>query len=140
MSELPKVLIVDDDHDTLDLLEMFLYKDFEIISAMNGFEALSKVESEHPRIVFTDIKMPVMDGIRFLNSLRKHSSTRTLPVVAVTSFMQEHTVKSLLNLGFNGVMVKPPEKKQTLEMVAKLVPPLPAKNQQGPDRENVQIQ
>jgi CheY-like chemotaxis protein len=140
MSELPRVLIVDDDHDTLDLLEMFLYKDFEVISAMNGFEALSKVELEHPRIVFTDIKMPVMDGISFLNSLRKHSSTRTLPVVAVTSFMQEHTIKSLLSMGFNGVMAKPPEKKQTLEMVTRLFSPLPAENQQGPDRETVQIQ
>jgi CheY-like chemotaxis protein len=123
MSTLPRILIVDDDHDSLDLLELFLYKNYEITTAMTGFEALSKVESEIPHLVITDIKMPVMDGIRFFNSLRKHSSTRNLPVIAMTSFTQEHTMKSLVNLGFNGVMQKPPEQKKTLELVGKMIQP-----------------
>ncbi|MBN1131101.1 MAG: response regulator [Chitinispirillaceae bacterium] len=125
MSEQTKVLIVDDDHDTLDLLELFLYKYYDVISAMNGFEALSKVESEHPHIILTDIKMPIMDGIRFLNNLRKHSSTRNIPVVAITSFTQEHTVKSLANLGFSGIITKPPEGEKVLELVTSLMTPPP---------------
>jgi CheY-like chemotaxis protein len=117
MSALPKLLIIDDDHDTLDLLELFLYKQWDIITAMNGFEALSRVEAEHPLLIMTDIKMPVMDGIRFFNSLRKHSSTRSVPVIAMTSFTQEHTIKSLTNIGFNGVLSKPPDGKTVVELV-----------------------
>jgi CheY-like chemotaxis protein len=125
MSPLPKVLIVDDDHDTLDLLELFLYKQYEIIPAMNGFEALSKIESDHPQLIMTDIKMPVMDGIRFFNSLRKHSSTRSLPVIALTSFTMEYNQKSLTNIGFNGVLTKPPDGQKVIEMVRELLQPAP---------------
>jgi CheY-like chemotaxis protein len=122
MIQLPKILIVDDDHDTLDLLEMFLYRQYDIITAMNGFEALSRIEVEQPNLVMTDIKMPVMDGIRFFNSLRRQSSLATVPVIAITSFSQEHTVKSLTSMGFAGVMVKPPERTAVLSMVTKMVP------------------
>jgi CheY-like chemotaxis protein len=127
MSALPKILIVDDDHDTLDLLELFLYRHYDIITAMNGFEALSRVESERPLLIMTDIKMPVMDGIRFLNSLRKHSSTRSVPVIAITSFTQEHTVKSLTNIGFDGILAKPPDGKLVLELVTGLIEALSKK-------------
>ena len=123
MNAVPKILIVDDDHDTLDLLELFLYKQYEIVTAMNGFEALSKVESDHPALIMTDIKMPVMDGIRFFNSLRKHSTTRSVPVIAITSFTLEHNLKSLLNLGFNGVLPKPPEGNQVIALVENLLLP-----------------
>lgn len=125
MSPLPKVLIVDDDHDTLDLLELFLYKQYEIITAMNGFEALSKIESDRPQLIMTDIKMPVMDGIRFFNSLRKHSSTRSLPVIALTSYTMEYNQKSLTNIGFNGVLTKPPDCQKVIEMVRELLQPVP---------------
>lgn len=127
MSALPKILIVDDDHDTLDLLELFLYRHYDIITAMNGFEALSRVESERPQLIMTDIKMPVMDGIRFLNSLRKHSSTRSVPVIAITSFTQEHTIKSLTNIGFDGILAKPPDGKLVLELVTSLIEALSKK-------------
>jgi CheY-like chemotaxis protein len=121
MSVLPKILVVDDDHDSLDLLELFLYKYYDISTAMNGFEALSRMESERPQLIITDIKMPVMDGIRFLNSLRKHSSTRSVPVIAITSFNQEHTIKSLTNIGFNGILAKPLDGKSALELVNGLI-------------------
>lgn len=123
MNTLQKLLVVDDDHDTLDLLELFLYKQYDVITAMNGFEALSKVESDHPHLIMTDIKMPVMDGIRFLNSLRKHSSTRSVPVIAITSFTQEHNLKSLANLGFNGVLTKPPDGAHVIALVERLLKP-----------------
>ena len=51
------------------------------------------------------------------NSLRKHSSTRSVPVIAMTLFTQEHTVKSLTNIGFNGILSKPPDGKTVVELV-----------------------
>jgi CheY-like chemotaxis protein len=120
MSALPRILIVDDDHDTLDLLEMFLYKKYEVATALNGFDALAEIEKERPGLILTDIRMPVMDGIRFFNNLRKQESTRGIPVVAVTSFVKEQPVKSLLTMGFTGVLAKPPECKAVLEIAAKI--------------------
>jgi CheY-like chemotaxis protein len=123
MSTLPKILIVDDDHDTLDLLEMYLYKNYEVVTALNGFEALAKIEEELPSLIMTDIKMPVMDGLGFFNSLRKQPSTKHIPVIAITSFVKEHSVKSLINMGFNAVVAKPPDCKAVTEAAAKILKP-----------------
>jgi len=109
MTARKKILIVDDDHDMLDLMEIFLYTTYDIVTAMNGFEALSKVEEEKPSLILTDIKMPVMDGIRFFNNLKKKEATRNIPVFAVTSFIQESSAKSLSSMGFDEVLSKPPD-------------------------------
>jgi CheY-like chemotaxis protein len=122
MSSRPKVLLVDDDHDTLDLLEIILYKDYEVITAVNGFEGLKKIEVDAPDLIITDIMMPVMNGIRFFNSLRKNPAARNLPVVAVTGFSREYPAKSLANMGFAGIIPKPPEKAAVLELLAQLLP------------------
>jgi CheY-like chemotaxis protein len=118
MNERKKILIVDDDHDTLDLLEIFLYNRYDIVTAMNGFEALAKIEDEPPALVLTDIKMPVMDGIRFFNNLRKNDSTKMIPVIALTSFVQDNAVKSLTSMGFNEVLAKPPDNKAINKAIA----------------------
>jgi two-component system, sensor histidine kinase ChiS len=121
MTARKKILIVDDDHDTLDLLEIFLYNRYDIITANNGFEALSKVEEELPALILTDIKMPVMDGIRFFNNLRKNEATKNIPIIAVTSFIQENTAKSLSSMGFNAVLTKPPDSDAITGVIARLL-------------------
>jgi CheY-like chemotaxis protein len=123
MTSRKKILIVDDDHDTLDLLEIFLYTRYDIITAMNGFEALAKVEEEQPSLILTDIKMPVMDGIRFFNNLKKNEATRNIPVIAVTSFIQENPAKSLSSMGFNEVLSKPPDGALIIKTIARFLEP-----------------
>ncbi|MDR2577290.1 MAG: response regulator [Chitinispirillales bacterium] len=114
-----KILLVEDDHDTLDLLELFLYKDYEIITALNGFEGLAKAEKELPDLITTDITMPVMDGIRFFNRAGRNEAIRHVPIVAITSFAENVTVKSLLSMGFSAVLSKPLEKEMVEAAVAK---------------------
>lgn len=107
MKNLKTILVIDDNHETLDLLELFLYKDYNLITGLNGFEALAQVEELLPDLIITDIMMPVMDGIKFLNSFRKNAKLAKIPVIAMTSFSKDHTVKSLLNIGFADVIGKP---------------------------------
>ena len=121
MNNPPKILLIDDNHDTLDLLEMFLYRDFEVLTALNGFDGLKRAEEEIPDLIITDIMMPVMDGIRFFNSLRKQETTNQIPVIAITSFVKKITRKSLLNMGFNGVVSKPLDKETVLDTVRKAI-------------------
>jgi CheY-like chemotaxis protein len=105
--EKKKILLVDDNHDILDLLEIYLYRNYRITTALNGFEGLEKARQEKPDCVVTDIMMPVMDGIKFLNNLRKQDGCASTPVVGVTSFVRKITIKSLLNIGFYKVLTKP---------------------------------
>lgn len=117
----PKLLVVDDNLDTLDLVEVFLYKDYDVNTAGNGFEGLKIAKLELPDIIITDIMMPVMDGVRFFNDLRKAQETSSIPVVAMTSFLKQITRKSLLNMGFNGVVSKPVDRERLLNIVKSIL-------------------
>jgi CheY-like chemotaxis protein len=117
MKKNKKVVLIDDDHGVLDLLEVYLYGEYEIITAVNGFEGLKKADEFLPDFIITDIMMPVMDGIKFLNTLRKRSETATIPVIAITSFNKMMNEKSLLNMGFKGVIFKPLSRESVLEVI-----------------------
>ncbi|MBD3322528.1 MAG: response regulator [Chitinivibrionales bacterium] len=121
MSTKKKVLVVDDDHDTLDLIEVVLFSDYEIFTALNGFDGLNLAQQQIPDLIITDIMMPVMDGIRFINRLRKGPDTRSIPVIALTSFVEKNPVKSLLNMGFNDVVPKPFDKDDILKTVHAII-------------------
>jgi CheY-like chemotaxis protein len=112
-----KLLLIDDNHDILDLLEVFLFDDFEIASVLNGFEGLKMAQELVPDLIITDIMMPVMDGIKFLNNLRKTQKNSKVPVIAITSFAKKLNVKSLLNMGFSGVVSKPFNREAILEVI-----------------------
>jgi CheY-like chemotaxis protein len=117
MSVMKKILIIDDDHDALDLLEVILFRDYDLSTAVNGFEGLAKAQEIKPDCILTDIMMPVMDGIGFINNLRKHPEFGKTPVIAVTSFTDKHPVKSLLNIGFSDVVSKPFRNSDVLKTV-----------------------
>jgi CheY-like chemotaxis protein len=117
MKKRKRIILVDDDHGILDLLEVYLYEDYEITTALNGFEGLKKADELLPDFIITDIMMPVMDGIKFLNTLRKRQETANIPVIAVTSFNKMMNEKSLLNLGFSGVIFKPLKREAVLEAI-----------------------
>jgi CheY-like chemotaxis protein len=102
-----KVLVVDDSHDILDLIEVFLYGRYDVKTALNGFEGLRAARETAPDLIITDIMMPVVDGIKFLSSLREDQKTARIPVIAITSFIKKANVKSLLSLGFSSVITKP---------------------------------
>ncbi|MDD5675932.1 MAG: response regulator [Chitinivibrionales bacterium] len=118
-----RVLIIDDDHDILDLLEIILYQHFEVATALNGFEALKIAGLFKPDLILTDIMMPVMDGIKLLNTLKKQPETAAIPVIAATAFIKEHSVKSLLNLGFAAVVSKPFERNTVITLIREKLSP-----------------
>lgn len=117
----PKVLLIDDSHYTLDLLEIFLYHKYEIYTAQNGFDGLNKAREHTPDCIVSDIMMPVMDGIKFFNNLKKHEELAHVPVVATTSFIRKLTTKSLLNIGFSTVVTKPFKLDVILQAVEKVL-------------------
>lgn len=101
------ILVIDDNHDILDLFEILLFKNYNVITSLDGFDGLKKASEFLPALIITDIAMPVMDGIRFLNHLNKQEKTKGIPVIAVTSFIRKHSEKSLRNIGFKSVIPKP---------------------------------
>ena len=73
-----------------------------------------------PKLIMLDIKMPKIDGIEVLRRLKAEESTRTVPVVVMTSSNEERDVLESYRLGVNSYIVKPVQFESFLETVAKI--------------------
>ncbi|MBD3265293.1 response regulator [bacterium] len=107
------ILIVDDEKMIRDLLVDMLSEaeDYDILTAINGKEALEICEQEEIDLVFTDLRMPVMNGMEFLAEVRK--SRPDIPVVILTGYGRREDVIEALRLGASNFLMKP----QEVEMV-----------------------
>ena len=89
-----RVLVVDDERETLDLVRMFIKNDLpssQVMIALDGQDALEKIEKEGmPDIVFTDLRMPRMNGVEFCKKLKEMDSS--VPVVLITALTDKSTI------------------------------------------------
>lgn len=100
-----KILIVDDEVDFLNIIKMRLEKNkYDVITAVNGREALEKLENDSPDAVLLDILMPKLDGLQTLKKIRKKN--KDLPVYIITAFSNEERFKLARKLGASGFIVK----------------------------------
>ncbi len=91
------------------MVKMAKESGFVAIEAANGAEALATLRKHGNSIdlVVLDWNMPVMDGIQVLNKMRSQEEFRSVPVLMATSAGVEEDVKTALNAGASGYMVKP---------------------------------
>ena len=81
-----KILVVDDEHDIVELLSFLLEKDgYAVTPAYNGQEALKAVEGDPPDLIILDIMMPVMDGYAVHAKLSENPATRSIPIIILTA-------------------------------------------------------
>ncbi|MDX9722821.1 MAG: response regulator, partial [Myxococcota bacterium] len=101
------VLVVDDSEIAREVVrEVLLQRGYVVREAINGKEALREIEQRRPRLVVTDLEMPVMDGFELLRSLRAAKATRELPVIVLTSRGAEADIRRAMNIGADGYLVK----------------------------------
>jgi two-component system response regulator MprA len=88
------VLVVDDDPGVTQLFARILtLGGYGVLTALDGAAALQQVKRTHPDIVLLDLRMPLIDGLGFLRSLRTHERERHTPVAVITG---DYTVDSRL--------------------------------------------
>ncbi|MGH2582176.1 MAG: response regulator [Anaerolineales bacterium] len=103
-----RVLIVDDDLDTLKLVGTTLEKQgFTITAANSGEEALQKVSQEKPDLILLDIMMPRMDGYEVTRRLRANPSTASIPIILFTAKSQVEDKVTGLEVGADDYLTKP---------------------------------
>ncbi|MFO3796084.1 MAG: response regulator transcription factor, partial [Anaerolineales bacterium] len=84
-----KILIVDDDADTLRLVGLMLQRQgYEVIVASDGPQALQKAEEEEPDLILLDVMMPGMDGYEVARRLRANPITASTPILMFTAKAQ----------------------------------------------------
>ena len=81
-----KVLVIDDDKNTVQFLSVALEENgYEAVSANDGKEGLTMVESERPDLIILDVMMPKRTGFVLFRQLRKHEEHKTIPVIMLTA-------------------------------------------------------
>jgi CheY-like chemotaxis protein len=115
------VLIVDDDSDLLEVAELLLRgAGYATRTAHNGREALTAVAAGMPALILLDMLMPVMDGSQFAQEFRAKNG-RAAFIVVVTA--AEHARARCGALEVDGVLAKPFDARELLQIVARLAGP-----------------
>ena len=103
-----KILIVDDDVDTLRLVGLMLQRQgYQIVAASNGSQGLEKAFEERPDLILLDVMMPDMDGFEVTRRLRKNPATERIPVIFLTVKGKFEEFDNLKELGALAVLTKP---------------------------------
>ncbi|MEE4195917.1 MAG: response regulator [Anaerolineae bacterium] len=105
--EKPKILIVEDDSDISNMLKMFFEREYEVVIAMGGREALEKTRTVMPNLIILDIMLPDINGYEVCRELRTHSRTSFIPIIFLTQKDDLSDKLQGLELGADDYITKP---------------------------------
>jgi len=105
MSEICRLLVVDDDPTIREMLDMVLVSEgYEVITAPHGAAALTLLDHITPDVIVLDMKMPVMDGWQFLRQYRERPGPK-VPVLVLTAAQDDK--RRAADVGANAYLAKP---------------------------------
>lgn len=112
------ILLAEDHNDNRRLIARLLASiGLDVITARNGYEAITLFQQHQPSLVLMDIQMPEMDGIEAFKILRQKGYQT--PIIALTANAMSHEIAHYLSLGFNGHLSKPIERNIFIPTIAK---------------------
>ena len=112
-----RILVVDDDAMNLMLTKRILEKEYNVLLAESGKEALLKMKGEKIDLVLLDIEMPRMNGIETFERMKDIPAD--IPVIFLTASGDEEDVKSAIKLGAVNYLKKPFQPHELMRRVAK---------------------
>ncbi|WP_319244832.1 response regulator [uncultured Propionivibrio sp.] len=116
------ILIVDDSTSMRQVVSMALKSNsYEVIEAVDGKDALAKLDGRKIHLVISDVNMPNMDGITFVREMKKLPAYKFVPVVMLTTEGAEEKKKAGQEAGAKAWVVKPFQPQQMLAVVSKLL-------------------
>ena len=114
-----KALIIEDDDTVRAILKRLLINKFSIIplEAGNGKEGLEIIKNNLPDIILLDNTMPVMDGIEFLQILRKDEKYKDILILVITANDDSDLVAKMIKLGISDYILKPIDPELTIKRI-----------------------
>jgi CheY-like chemotaxis protein len=108
-----KILIVDDDIDTLRLVGLMLERQgYQIVAASNGRQALALAQSEQPDLILLDVMMPDLDGYEVTKQLRADPATGFVPIIMFTAKAQVDDKLMGFEAGVDDYLTKPTQPRE----------------------------
>ena len=116
------ILIVDDNPQNVELLQAFLESlPVKIVSAVDGLDALRKVEEHNPDLILLDIMMPQMSGFQVCRKLKGDAKTRDIQILMVTALNELGDIEQANECGTDDFVSKPVNKLELLTRVKSLL-------------------
>jgi two-component system, cell cycle response regulator DivK len=117
-----KILLVEDNEMNRDMLSRRLArKGFEVVMAVDGGQAVSMAESEHPDLILMDMSLPVIDGWEATRRVKAAEATAHIPVIALTAHAMSGDREKALDAGCDDYDTKPIEMPRLLEKIDALL-------------------
>lgn len=113
----PRILIADDEEGIRESLSLILGDQYELAFVHDGEGALEAMQQPSFDMVLLDIKMPKMDGLEVLRTLRRQGKTDLPPVIMLTAYQSVELAKEAVKLGACNYLPKPFEREQILSAV-----------------------
>jgi CheY-like chemotaxis protein len=110
------ILIVDDTEVNIDML-LGILKNYDVIPATSGEDALSVVEDEQIDLILLDILMPGMDGLEVCRRLKDNPVTRNIPVIFITVKTDENSIEDAYDAGGVDYVTKPFKPRELLARI-----------------------
>ncbi|MBI5773129.1 MAG: response regulator transcription factor [Verrucomicrobia bacterium] len=105
---MPKILVVDDEPDAVELVEFNLRgAGFDVVTAADGAEAIRKARSSTPDCILLDVMLPELDGLEVCKLLRRDPTTAAVPIIMLTAKAAEIDRVLGLELGADDYVTKP---------------------------------
>lgn len=117
-----RVMAVDDDHVIRGLLEVNLEMEgHEVVTAVDGQDALDKCKEQVPDLILLDVMMPNVNGWQVAESLKADPATRHVPIVFLSARAMEADVRKGTDLGVQAYVTKPFDPIDLMELVNRLL-------------------
>ena len=108
MEEARKILVVDDNQDSRELVVKLLKnKGYQMIEAVDGEDALQKAFAERPDLILMDISIPKLDGYEVTRRLKSQEGFKDTPIIALTAHAMKGDMEKALYAGCKGYITKP---------------------------------
>lgn len=115
----PVILVAEDEDSNYELVKIVLAKRYRLMRAVNGIEAVTICEDEHPDLILMDIRMPDMNGLDATRIIKEVNPE--IPIVALSAYAFEENIREAKAAGCDEFMAKPFRVEDLLDMVHKYV-------------------
>jgi len=113
-----KILLLEDNIElSLTLVDLLELSGYNVFLAKNGQEALDRIGDFNPDVIVSDIKMPVMDGSVFLQTLRNDGAFRKIPFIFISAYADSESIRQSINDGADDFISKPFTIKQLIDTI-----------------------
>jgi CheY-like chemotaxis protein len=118
-----KILAADDSLAVRTLIASILESRYDVITAIDGEDAVQRAVEERPDIILMDIMMPNMDGIQATLQIKKNPVTKNIPVLMLTALSDSDSILTSYDYGADHYLVKPFDSEALLKAIAVLEKP-----------------